>query len=248
MPFHPGAAKFYKEQGITVKSALTTSRAPAGASSVRRQVRTRCRTAGHAGTAERRRQWSRSQWPLPHLRHRLRIAACFSYRRRRVMMSLYHMWAIVFGTPEAIIFRGTHLLFAMVADFLCSAESPTRRERSRARRPAGRAGPTGAAGLLLIAARRSVLPLRQLRLHRQPHLLHRRPDHRRHGAGRHHDRDGAGGDAARASAGRCRSPPSCSSLYGLFIAKLEPMRLIDQLYHDDGGHLRHPAGGLGRPT
>ena len=33
-------------------------------------------------------------------------------------MSLYHMWAIAFGTPEAIIFRGTHLLFAIVLTFL----------------------------------------------------------------------------------------------------------------------------------
>jgi TRAP transporter 4TM/12TM fusion protein len=33
-------------------------------------------------------------------------------------MALYHMWAIAFGTPEAIIFRGTHLLFAMSLVFL----------------------------------------------------------------------------------------------------------------------------------
>ena len=35
-----------------------------------------------------------------------------------VAMSLYHMWAIAFGAPEAFIFRGTHLLFAMVLLFL----------------------------------------------------------------------------------------------------------------------------------
>ncbi len=35
-----------------------------------------------------------------------------------VVMALYHMWAIAFGTPEAIIFRGTHLLFALVLTFL----------------------------------------------------------------------------------------------------------------------------------
>jgi TRAP transporter 4TM/12TM fusion protein len=34
------------------------------------------------------------------------------------LMALYHMWAIAFGAPEAIIFRGTHLLFAMVLVFL----------------------------------------------------------------------------------------------------------------------------------
>ena len=35
-----------------------------------------------------------------------------------VAMGLYHMWVIAFGTPEAILFRGTHLLFAMVLTFL----------------------------------------------------------------------------------------------------------------------------------
>ena len=33
-------------------------------------------------------------------------------------MVLYHMWAIAFGSPEAVWFRGTHLLFAMVLLFL----------------------------------------------------------------------------------------------------------------------------------
>ncbi len=35
-----------------------------------------------------------------------------------VAMSLYHIWAIAFGTPEAILFRGTHLLFALTLAFL----------------------------------------------------------------------------------------------------------------------------------
>ena len=35
-----------------------------------------------------------------------------------IAMALYHMWAIAFGTPEAILFRGTHLLFAVVLVFL----------------------------------------------------------------------------------------------------------------------------------
>jgi TRAP transporter 4TM/12TM fusion protein len=35
-----------------------------------------------------------------------------------VAMAAYHMWAIVFGAPEAILFRGTHLLFALVLTFL----------------------------------------------------------------------------------------------------------------------------------
>ena len=35
-----------------------------------------------------------------------------------VSMSLYHMYAAAFGPPEAVIFRGTHLMFAMVLVFL----------------------------------------------------------------------------------------------------------------------------------
>ena len=35
-----------------------------------------------------------------------------------VTMVLYHMWAIGFGSPEAVWFRGIHLLFAMVLTFL----------------------------------------------------------------------------------------------------------------------------------
>ncbi|MBS1163849.1 MAG: C4-dicarboxylate transporter permease, partial [Burkholderiaceae bacterium] len=33
-------------------------------------------------------------------------------------MSLYHMYAAAFGPPEALIFRGTHLLFALTLVFL----------------------------------------------------------------------------------------------------------------------------------
>ena len=33
-------------------------------------------------------------------------------------MGLYHMWMIVFGSPEAVLFRGMHLLFALVLIFL----------------------------------------------------------------------------------------------------------------------------------
>ena len=35
-----------------------------------------------------------------------------------VLMALYHMWAIGFGSPEAFYYRGTHLLFALVLLFL----------------------------------------------------------------------------------------------------------------------------------
>lgn len=35
-----------------------------------------------------------------------------------VVMSLYHMYVVAFGPPEAMIFRGTHLLFALTLVFL----------------------------------------------------------------------------------------------------------------------------------
>jgi TRAP-type uncharacterized transport system fused permease subunit len=35
-----------------------------------------------------------------------------------IAMSLYHMHAAAFGPPEALIFRGTHLLFAVTLVFL----------------------------------------------------------------------------------------------------------------------------------
>ncbi|MBI3711148.1 MAG: TRAP transporter permease [Proteobacteria bacterium] len=35
-----------------------------------------------------------------------------------VAMALYHMWVIATGSPEAIIFRGTHLIFALTLTFL----------------------------------------------------------------------------------------------------------------------------------
>jgi len=35
-----------------------------------------------------------------------------------VAMVAYHMGAIIWGTSEALIFRGTHLLFAMALTFL----------------------------------------------------------------------------------------------------------------------------------
>jgi len=35
-----------------------------------------------------------------------------------VAMSLYHMWVVAFGPPEAVVFRGTHLVFAISLVFL----------------------------------------------------------------------------------------------------------------------------------
>jgi TRAP transporter 4TM/12TM fusion protein len=50
-----------------------------------------------------------------------------------VAMSLYHMYVAAFGPPEAIIFRGTHLLFALTLVFLLY---PLRPDRSPAWRTA----------------------------------------------------------------------------------------------------------------
>ncbi|HUH94680.1 MAG TPA: TRAP transporter permease [Casimicrobiaceae bacterium] len=44
-----------------------------------------------------------------------------------VAMSLYHMYVAAFGPPEAIIFRGTHLLFALTLVFLLYPSRPGRR-------------------------------------------------------------------------------------------------------------------------
>jgi TRAP transporter 4TM/12TM fusion protein len=41
-----------------------------------------------------------------------------------VAMSLYHMYAAAFGPPEAMIFRGTHLLFALTLVFLLYPTRP----------------------------------------------------------------------------------------------------------------------------
>jgi TRAP transporter 4TM/12TM fusion protein len=43
-----------------------------------------------------------------------------------VAMSLYHMYVAAFGPPEAVIFRGTHLLFALTLVFLLYPSRPGR--------------------------------------------------------------------------------------------------------------------------
>jgi len=40
-----------------------------------------------------------------------------------VAMALYHMWAIAFGSPEAFYYRGTHLAFALIILFLVHRRS-----------------------------------------------------------------------------------------------------------------------------
>ena len=41
-----------------------------------------------------------------------------------VAMSLYHMYVAGFGPPEAVIFRGTHLIFALTLVFLLYPSRP----------------------------------------------------------------------------------------------------------------------------
>ena len=41
-------------------------------------------------------------------------------------MSLYHMYVAAFGPPDAVIFRGTHLLFALTLVFLLYPTRPGR--------------------------------------------------------------------------------------------------------------------------
>lgn len=55
-----------------------------------------------------------------------------------VAMSLYHMWTTAFGPPEAVVFRGTHLIFAFALVFLTE---PLR----------GRERPPGVEDLVLLA-------------------------------------------------------------------------------------------------
>ena len=38
-----------------------------------------------------------------------------------VVMSMYHMYITATGQPEALVFRGTHLVFALVLVFLLMA-------------------------------------------------------------------------------------------------------------------------------
>jgi TRAP transporter 4TM/12TM fusion protein len=48
----------------------------------------------------------------------LASATQWAARTIAIAMSLYHMWAIAFAPPEALIFRATHLLFALTLVFL----------------------------------------------------------------------------------------------------------------------------------
>jgi TRAP transporter 4TM/12TM fusion protein len=137
-----------------------------------------------------------------------------------VAMVLYHMWVIVAGVPEAIIFRGTHLIFALVLAFLIySAKAGVQREI-----------PNVIDYAWLVAGAASILYL----FVNYEYVITRI----------YYIDDLTWADmifgticllAVTEATRRCVDValPVTSILfllYGLFIAKLEPMRLLDQLY------------------
>jgi TRAP transporter 4TM/12TM fusion protein len=137
-----------------------------------------------------------------------------------VVMAAYHMWVIVSGTPEAIVFRGTHLLFALTLTFLL-----VRRTQAQEGRP-----PSPVDYFLLALA---VAPLLYLfvfydyvvnRIYYIDDLTWS---------------DMALGtilivmilEATRRLIGWALPLTAMIFLtYGLFVARVEPMRLLDQLY------------------
>jgi TRAP transporter 4TM/12TM fusion protein len=137
-----------------------------------------------------------------------------------VLMALYHMWAIAAGAPEAVFFRGTHLLFAMVLVFLLF-----RRTRAAAGQP-----PSPLDYLLLVL---SAAPILYLFLN-YDYVINRifyvddlKPA------------DLVLGvlltllvlEATRRVLGWALPLTAVAFLaYGLLVARLEPMRLLDQLF------------------
>ena len=149
-----------------------------------------------------------------------------------VAMGLYHMWAIAFGAPEAIIFRGTHLLFAFTLIFLMY----------RGRATSADAPPSLLDYALLVAAATPILYLFANydyvvnRIYYIDDLT---------------TADMAFGvvitilviEATRRVIGWALPLTAIVFLvYGLFIADLEPMRLLDQLFMTTEGIFGIPLG------
>jgi TRAP transporter 4TM/12TM fusion protein len=136
-----------------------------------------------------------------------------------VAMVAYHVWAILFGTPEAVWFRGTHLLFVMLLLFLLH-------------RISGRVEgtPTLLDGIFMLLAVAPILYLfvnYDYVINRIFYVDELTP------------LDMAMGviltlmvlEATRRVIGLALPITALAFLiYGLFIAKLDPMRLVDQLY------------------
>jgi TRAP transporter 4TM/12TM fusion protein len=149
-----------------------------------------------------------------------------------VAMALYHMWVILTGTPEAIIFRGTHLLFAIVLTFLL------------VRRTSAESGQAPSAldyALLALAA----APIAYLFLN-YDYIVNRI----------YYIDDMTVADmalavvlvvmvleATRRLIGWALPITALVFLaYGLFVARVEPMRLLDQLFMTTEGIFGAPLG------
>jgi TRAP transporter 4TM/12TM fusion protein len=136
-----------------------------------------------------------------------------------VMMACYHVWAIAFGTPEEVWFRGTHLLFALTLIFLIY-----RRDGTSEKLP-------GVADLvLLVLAAAPILYLFANYNYVVTRIFY---------VDELSTADMVMGalmtvlvlEATRRVIGWALPLTAIVFLfYGLFVARLEPMRLIDQLY------------------
>src|SRR5690606_23919291 len=137
-----------------------------------------------------------------------------------VSMALYHMWRIWVGAPEAIIYRGTHLLFALSLAFLAF-----RRTSAQAGQP-----PTLLDYAFLVLSTAPVLYL----FFNYDYVINRI----------YYVDDLTTTDmvlgtvlvamileATRRTIGIALPLTALIFLaYGIFIAQIEPMRLLDQLY------------------
>jgi TRAP transporter 4TM/12TM fusion protein len=136
-----------------------------------------------------------------------------------VLMVIYHVWAIAFGTPEAVWFRGTHLLFALTLVFII---------HRRSGKPEGL--PSASDLVLLVVAIAPILYL---------FVNYNYIVNRIFYVDELTVADMIMGiimtvmvlEAARRVIGWALPLTAIVFLvYGLFIARLEPMRLLDQLY------------------
>lgn len=136
-----------------------------------------------------------------------------------VLMAAYHVWAIAFGTPEEIWFRGTHLLFAVTLIFIIYRRNGT---------PDGL--PSAMDLVLLVLAAAPILYLFANYEYVVTRIFY---------VDELSTADMIMGtlmtvlvlEATRRVIGWALPLTAIVFLiYGLFIARLEPMRLIDQLY------------------
>lgn len=152
-----------------------------------------------------------------------------------IAMAFYHMWAIAFGASEAVLFRATHLLFALVLVFLLFRTSSKTEDMELAANGAlpttkELAAPTLADYFLLILAAAPILYLfvsYDYIVNRIFYIDDLTP------------LDMVMGvimtvmvlEATRRVIGWALPITAIVFLiYGLFIARLEPMRMLDQLY------------------